>query len=136
MILLINTAQQNQTTIGLIKSSSFIAKKTWTSKFHQSEKLLPEIDKLFKKGKNNLTQLKGIIVVNGPGSFSAVRIGVSTANALSYALKIPAAAVKLTEFESLDELIKIGEKRLKRVKQPQIIEPFYSKEPNITKSKK
>ena len=145
MILLINTAQPNQTTIGLIKSSSFVSKKTWQTKYHESEKLLPEIDKLFKKslprtknlvlGKNNLTQLKGIIVVNGPGAFSSVRAGVIIANTLAYTLNIPAASVKLTEFRNFKELVKIGESRLRGVKRAQIIEPFYGKEPNITKSK-
>jgi len=139
MFLFINTAQQNKTTIGLKKSSSFIIEKTWPTKYHESEKLLPEIDKLFKKSKNVLTQVKGLVVVNGPGGFSSVRIGVTVANTLAYVLKIPVASVKLTEFESFKELIEIGESRLKlvcrgdrKIKKPQIIKPFYGKEPNIT----
>ena len=146
MFLIINTSEQNRTIIGLIKGPSFIAKKTWQTKYHDSEKLLPEIKKLFKKslsraknlvlGKNNLTQLKGIIIVNGPGAFSSVRAGVIVANTLAYALNIPVAGVKLTEFKNLKELAKIGERRLKKNKGVNIVEPFYGKEPNITKSRK
>jgi len=135
MILTINTAQQNQTTVAISRSGDVVAKKSWKVKFHESEKLLPAIDKLIKQSNNKLTDLKGIIVVIGPGGFSALRIGITIANTLAYTLKIPITGVKLTEFNTLEELLKIGENRLYKTKSSKIIAPFYGKEPNITKSK-
>ena len=44
---------------------------------------------LFKNSNKKIWDLKRIIVVNGPGPFSALRIGVTTANILSFCLKIP-----------------------------------------------
>ena len=55
----------------------------------ESEKLLPTISKLLKRAKKKWSDIKRIIVVNGPGPFSAVRIGVTDANVLGFALKIP-----------------------------------------------
>jgi len=55
----------------------------------KSQKLLELIDEALKKENIKLTDLSEIEVNLGPGSFTGLRIGVSTANALSWALKIP-----------------------------------------------
>lgn len=59
----------------------------------ESEKLLPAILKILKRAKKKWSDLKRIIVVNGPGPFSAVRIGVTTANVLGFALGIPVFSI-------------------------------------------
>jgi len=43
--------------------------------------------------------IKGVIVVKGPGSFTSLRIGVSVANALGYALGVPVAGVEKPDRE-------------------------------------
>ncbi|SRR5258708_4560654 len=53
-----------------------------------SQKLLPFIEKILKKEKRELKDIKEIEVNTGPGSFTGIRIGVSVANALGWALKI------------------------------------------------
>ena len=55
----------------------------------KSQKLLELIDEALKKENIKLTDISEIEVNLGPGSFTGLRIGVSTANALSWALKIP-----------------------------------------------
>lgn len=134
MTLFINTAQSDRATVGLIQGRAFLIKKTFNSKFRESEKLLPEIDNLLKKTRRRLADLTGLIVVNGPGSFSSLRLGISVANALSYVLKIPVAGVKLAESFDLSKFAKIGESRLRQAKIQKLVEPFYGQEPNITKS--
>ena len=134
MILIINTADFEEVFLGLADKESFIAKIFFKAKYKQAEKLLVEIDKLLKA--NKLTKLKAIIVVNGPGPFTALRIGVVTANTMSWALKIPIVSIKLSEFKDIDDLLRIGYKKLAKTKPGKIIEPFYGKEPNITKNKK
>lgn len=134
MTLFINTAQSDRATVGLIQGRAFLIKKTFNSKFRESEKLLPEIDNLLKKTRCQLADLTGLIVVNGPGGFSSLRLGISVANALSYALKIPATGVKLAELFNPSKLAKIGDGRLRQIKTQKLVEPFYGQEPNITKS--
>ena len=135
MILIINTANQKQVFIGLVDKGRLVAKKKFQAQYRQSEKLLIEIDKLLKTKSCQPKVIKGIMVVNGPGPFTALRIGVITANTLAWALKIPVAGVKLTEFKNIDDLVKISEQKIRKVKVGSIIEPFYGQEPNITKKK-
>jgi tRNA threonylcarbamoyladenosine biosynthesis protein TsaB len=90
MILFINTT--NAEVMEIIVSdnnSKIVGKKKIKAKYKQAEKLLLEIDKLLKKQKIKLNKLKQIKVVNFGGSFTALRIGVLTANTLGYALNIP-----------------------------------------------
>lgn len=129
MILVINTTQPENTFIALARDGFIINKKELKSKHHQSEKLLPEISKLIPTTK--LKNLKAIIVVTGPGAFTSIRIGITIANTLAYALKIPVIGVKATEFKNSEELIKIGETRLKSVRGVKPVQPFYGKKPNI-----
>lgn len=54
-----------------------------------SQVLLPLIISTAKKAKIELTDLTGIKLNTGPGSFTGIRVGASIANALGYALSIP-----------------------------------------------
>jgi tRNA threonylcarbamoyladenosine biosynthesis protein TsaB len=137
MILLINTAAENKVTIALTSDDGdLILIKNLFCYFDQAEKLLPAIDKIIKNSKANLNNLKGLVVVSGPGGFTALRIGAMTANTLAFALKIPLTGVKLSEFVSLNELAMIGLKRLKKVKTQSMVMPYYGRQPHITKPKK
>lgn len=49
--------------------------------------LLPEIDKILEKSSHKLNDIDTFSVVLGPGSFTGVRIGVSTVKAFGCALK-------------------------------------------------
>jgi tRNA threonylcarbamoyladenosine biosynthesis protein TsaB len=58
-----------------------------------SANLLPEIAALLEKQKATLHDVEAIVVVNGPGSFTGIRVGVSTAKGLSEGAGIPLIAV-------------------------------------------
>lgn len=49
--------------------------------------LLPKIDELLKKANLKINDVDRIYVVNGPGSFTGIRIGVTTAKTIAYGLK-------------------------------------------------
>lgn len=49
--------------------------------------LLPKIDELLKKAGLKINDVDRIFVVNGPGSFTGIRIGVTTAKTIAYGLK-------------------------------------------------
>ncbi|MBI3385342.1 tRNA (adenosine(37)-N6)-threonylcarbamoyltransferase complex dimerization subunit type 1 TsaB [Candidatus Gottesmanbacteria bacterium] len=50
--------------------------------------VLPLIEKLLKKNGIKLSEITEIKVNIGPGSFTGIRVGLSVANALAYALGI------------------------------------------------
>jgi tRNA threonylcarbamoyl adenosine modification protein YeaZ len=83
-----------------------------------------------------LADLVGIIVAAGPGSFTGLRIGISVANTLAYALNIPIVAP--SETESAKELLQKGLNMLKSagLQFNSAVVPSYGAEPHITKSKK
>lgn len=56
---------------------------------HQSSLIMPYIEKLLKEADLSVHDLTDIIVINGPGSFTGIRLGVTIAKAFSYTLSIP-----------------------------------------------
>ncbi len=60
-----------------------------------SQTLLPLILRLLQTTNYKLQTLKGIEVETGPGSFTGLRVGVSVANALGFALGIPVNGKKI-----------------------------------------
>jgi tRNA A37 threonylcarbamoyladenosine modification protein TsaB len=92
MTLYINTSDPEIVIIAIKEKSRLIVQKKFKARFRQAERLLPEIDKMLKSKKIKLTNLKEIEVNDEGGSFTSLRIGVVTANTLSYALNIPVKA--------------------------------------------
>lgn len=86
MILFIDTHAELITVALKTKDNLFI--KTKESEYSHSIYTMPMIEELFKENNLNVKDLKKIIVVNGPGSFTGIRIGVSIAKTMAYALKI------------------------------------------------
>jgi tRNA threonylcarbamoyladenosine biosynthesis protein TsaB len=66
-----------------------------------SEKLLVLLEDVLRTGGTSLAQLDAIAVSIGPGSFTGLRIGLSTAKGLSFALDKPIVAVPT--FEAIAE---------------------------------
>ena len=54
-----------------------------------SVKLLPKIKEIIEGLQLYVTDIDKIFVVNGPGSFTGIRIGLTVAKVLAWALNIP-----------------------------------------------
>lgn len=135
MILYIDTTDNEFMTIALFKhesnSFSLISLLKIKAFRKQSEKLLPNIEKILKDKKMTLSDLDLICVNDEGGSFTSLRIGIITANALAYALKIKVQAANITE----DNKLVLKDYQGKKFLNNYIVEPKYSAEPNITKAK-
>ncbi len=132
IILAINTAAEDESVVFLFDGDKITKEKIRG----QKDKLLFSIDKVLRKRKKTAKDIGGIMVVSGPGSFTAVRQGVVSANAFGYLLRVPVVGVKLDEFKNEDEFLEIGYKKLLKAKKGIMVLPAYGKEPNITKPKK
>jgi tRNA threonylcarbamoyladenosine biosynthesis protein TsaB len=75
--------------IGLAKDHKVIAKKAYEAWQQQSELLVAELDKMFKANKIDRKDISEVIVSKGPGSYTGVRIALSVAKVLSFALNVP-----------------------------------------------
>ncbi len=58
---------------------------------------MPAVQSLFRELDWKIGDLDGIAVVNGPGSFTGLRIGLSVTKGLSYGLGIPVVAANALE---------------------------------------
>ncbi|MBU4375528.1 hypothetical protein KKH38_03440 [Patescibacteria group bacterium] len=127
MTLYIDTTQGHNIEIVVKKGENRLAKKKFSAKYRQAEKLLPEIKKILDKNNLELSNIEKIQVVNkgtDKTSFTALRIGVVTANALGYALGVPVIGCRMSDVGCRKVAVK--KKRFN------IVEPIYCKEPNIT----
>ncbi len=68
----------------------------------KSQRLLPFIDEILRKKGKSLEDIKAIEVSTGPGSFTGLRVGLSVANTLGFALGVPVNGRNLNEEESVD----------------------------------
>lgn len=75
-------------TIGLLKDGKEIDRLEQVSSRNHSIYTMPMIEELLDKNEIKTNYLNEIIVVNGPGSFTGVRIGVTIAKTLAYTLDI------------------------------------------------
>ena len=84
MRLYIDTSNSEKITIG-IDDEKFETE----ARKEKSQKLLPFIDELLKKKGKNIKDITEIEINTGPGSYTGLRVGVSVANTIGWALGIP-----------------------------------------------
>jgi tRNA threonylcarbamoyladenosine biosynthesis protein TsaB len=97
LILNIETATTN-CSVALSKDGKAIAvKEDHRNGYSHAEKLHVFIDEVLKTTEVNKTDLDAIAISKGPGSYTGLRIGVSTAKGLSYALDKPLISVSTLE---------------------------------------
>lgn len=83
-------------TIGLVDGEEIKGEYTFKAKESQSEKLLASIDWLLEQVEIEITEVQRIAVSRGPGSFTGLRIGISTAKGLAHGLEVPLVGIPLT----------------------------------------
>lgn len=104
MILFISTYSEN-VIIGILNNNNnkLILKKEVTSHKSHSVTLVPTIEEVIEKARITLNDLKEIVVVNGPGSFTGVRLGVTVAKTLAYTLNLSIKTITSIEAISLSD---------------------------------
>lgn len=73
--------------------STLIFEQTITSRETHSRRLLAHIDTLLKEVDLSISDVDGFVVGTGPGSFTGIRIGVTTFKSLAWGLKKPIKGV-------------------------------------------
>ncbi len=83
--------------VALVGESGLVAEYTLNVEVTHSERLLPALDRLLQDAGVTLETLQGLAVSIGPGSFTGLRIGLSTAKGLAYATGLPLVGVPTLE---------------------------------------
>lgn len=126
MILCIRT-DKPEAELYLADENGITGKKIWLAHKSLSDTILNEISTLLAENDLILDSVKKVVVFVGPGSFTGLRIGVSTANVLAYALGIPISG------QSGEDWIKAG---IHAEVSATPVSPHYGQDPHITQQKK
>ena len=115
MILIISTTERDKIELGLAdKTTDFFEYATK----NQSQDILIKIDELLKSKKLSLKDVAAIVVNQGPGSFTGVRVGITVANTLAWSLDIPVVGYADGKLE--DAISNIADQKFSK-----IVLPFY-----------
>lgn len=130
MLILTIRTDKPEAELGLYDDAKQLGYVKWQAHRELSETIHVKIKQLLKKNKVNLSDLNAIAVFKGPGSFTGLRIGLSVANSLAYALNIPIVSTQGEQW------IEDGVKRLKGSEDETVALPEYGSPPHITKPRK
>lgn len=83
--------------VALVADDIMVAEYTIHYKKTHSQTLLPMLDEIVKMAEIQLNEIDAIAVAAGPGSFTGLRIGSSTAKGLGLALKKPIIGIPTVE---------------------------------------
>lgn len=79
--------------IALYKDKKLKDKEIKESLRNHSDYTMPIIDEIIRRNNISVHDINEILVVNGPGSFTGVRIGVTIAKMLAYTLNVPIKSI-------------------------------------------
>lgn len=88
MLIAIDSSQSSGS-IALGKPGAPVYSSSFDLRITHSESLMPAIEQALDFCKVKRDELSGIVLAVGPGSFTGLRIGLSTAKGIAYGLKIP-----------------------------------------------
>jgi tRNA threonylcarbamoyladenosine biosynthesis protein TsaB len=86
----------SRASVGLF-DGAVVAEQCEPAKGSHAVSLLPLIDAVLAAAGSSTADLDGIAISSGPGSFSGLRIGMSVAKGLAYAMRVPLLAVSTLE---------------------------------------
>lgn len=131
MILMLNTSKFDLIALALVNNDENISELTIPARFAHQENIIKLLDKLLSQASIYPQDITGIIVVSGPGSFSALRLGLAVANTLAWQLNIPIVGVTNDKFSNWLELYKVGRQLLVKENNFNLVLPVYGQSPNI-----
>ena len=82
---------------GIIEKNNLICEVKKEFGHNLSEEALPAIVSMFDENNLKSTDIEKIIVVNGPGSFTGIRIGITIAKVFAWSLNIPITTITSLE---------------------------------------
>ena len=79
--------------VGIADGEQMLAEETRADKQTHSKHLMKQINDVINRSGISVRDIDGLAVVTGPGSFTGLRIGISTIKGFAMALSKPVVAV-------------------------------------------
>lgn len=130
MTILTIQTNEPEAVVGLIYNDTLMGYEKWHAHRELSATIHKKIQKILSNQEKDWSDIDGIIMYKGPGSFTGLRIGFSVGNAL--ALANGAAIVSNTGKNWVEQ----GIKRLKNGENEGVATPEYGAPANTTKPRK
>ncbi len=99
MELSIDTASE-VASVALSREGVLEAEVTWRCRRNHTAELLSTIDRLLAQAGASKEELTAVFACTGPGMYTGLRVGVSTAQGLAYALKLPVVGIGRLELDA------------------------------------
>lgn len=99
MILAMDTSTR-VSSVALFHLEQVVAELTWYSEENQTVELLPNVSFLLSQRGWSTTDISGVAVAIGPGSFNGLRVSMGTAKGLALALGIPLVGISTLEAQA------------------------------------
>lgn len=96
-MLALDTATRTPTLALVDADGDVIDERQWQSEHRHGEQLLQRLDDLLSTAGATPSELTGVIVGVGPGSFTGLRIGLATAKTIAYSLEVALVGVSSTQ---------------------------------------
>lgn len=88
MILALETTT-NHGSVAVLSNGRILAQRAWQPPGKHSETLTSAVEDCLHECARKISELTAVAVDHGPGSFTGIRVGISAAKTLGYALNIP-----------------------------------------------
>lgn len=79
--------------IAIVKDGKIITEENTSTRINHSLRAMPAIEEAFKRAQLTPAEIDKVVVSEGPGSYTGVRIGVTIAKTLAWTLKKPLVGV-------------------------------------------
>ena len=130
-LLAMNTAGKDAV-IMIVIDGKIDTQQQWPSDRTLSDQLVGRIKSLVEESSITMSEIEGVIVHSGPGSFTSLRIGITVANTMSATLQVPIVGFGGAGNSWLD----LGIDAFADNATSQQVLPNYGAEPNITNPRK
>ena len=97
MLILAFESSAKSASVALVRDGELLSQYSQCSALTHSRTLLPMAEDMLKNAEVKLSEVDLIAVAHGPGSFTGIRIGVSTVMGLSWAADKPCVGVSTLE---------------------------------------
>ena len=94
MLILTVRTDKPEAEIGLFEGATKLGYETWLAHRELAETLHRKIQELLEASGKTWSDLKGVVGYRGPGSFTGLRIGLTVANTIAQANRVPVVAAQ------------------------------------------